>query len=133
MMRLSTFVIFFLLVGFFFLAMPQNSYAGIAFTPLGCCVDNNGDCLGCGPSENCAISQGECEGGFGGNFSQGEICFDTQLSSCADPGVDVGCCIITRGECQGGTTLAQCNNQEGAGWILGQGCSQQLPCLMSEP
>lgn len=128
MMRVSTFVISFLLLGFLFLALPQNSHSGFNLGPLGCCVDNNNVCLGCGPSENCAISQAQCDGVLGGNFSQGEICFETMLSSCADPGGDTGCCILARGNCEGGIDIAECTSQNGTGWIIAQSCSELVQC-----
>ena len=127
MMRISAFVVSFLLFGLLFTALPQNSYAGIGMTTLGCCFDNNNECLSCGIFESCAVEESQCDT-VNGNFSEGLVCFETQLSACADPGTDAGCCILARGECEGGISLNQCSNSGGAGWLLDQDCNEIVQC-----
>ena len=64
--RISLFVATFLIIGFFFLALPEKGYSGNTF---GCCVD--GDlCVGCG-SGACATSEGFCFDNGGTLMDQG--------------------------------------------------------------
>ena len=72
-----------LVFGFFFLVLPQNIYAGTDMTALGCCVDNNNVCLGCGEFENCSIPGSQCEL-INGNFTEGQACFEN-LTNWAAP------------------------------------------------
>ena len=126
-MRVSAFVVSFLLIGFFLMAVPQNSYAGVDPTALGCCVDNNGTCLTCGGLDDCAVQESQCDA-VNGNFTEGQICFETMLDGCAGPDNVPGCCIINRGVCQGGIDINECTIAGGLTWVFDQSCSEQLQC-----
>ena len=44
----SLFVAVFLIVGFFFLALPEKGFSGVAMPPTGCCIDPDDDCVNFG-------------------------------------------------------------------------------------
>ena len=76
--RISLFVATFLIIGFFFLALPEKGFTGFTF---GCCID--GDlCVGCGES-SCATSEGFCFDQGGTLMDQGGVCRDKGGAICA--------------------------------------------------
>ena len=124
----SAVVVSLLLLGLLSLAFPHDSYGGIAMSPLGCCVDNDGVCLGCGESESCAITEDQCNILVDGNFTEGEACFEEQADGCGGPDALPGCCVIARGQCIGGINLPECNNADGIEWITETSCDELLQC-----
>lgn len=46
--KFSLFVAVFLIVGFFFMAVPEKGFAGIAAPSTGCCITPIGDCVNFG-------------------------------------------------------------------------------------
>ena len=43
--KFSLFIAVFLIVGFFFLAVPEKGFAGLAVPAIGCCIAPDGDCI----------------------------------------------------------------------------------------
>jgi len=122
--RFSLFVTTFLIIGFFFLALPEKGYSGIR--PLGCCEDIADNCIGCGSLE-CAIQFSECEGiPVSGGFSPGEACFDNDKCSTPKEG-DFGCCVISAGSCNENQEFEDCDGV-GIAWFFDANCSEVPEC-----
>lgn len=89
--QISLFVVTFLVVGLFFLVLPEKGFSGIG-TGLGCCVDSSNICIGCGSLE-CAINGSECIAAGGVNSNQLQICLKENadiVSECSN----LPCCRL---------------------------------------
>ncbi len=74
--RFSLFVAAFVIIGFFFLALPEKGYSGIPID-FGCCrTQNLQNCIGC--ESGCAITENFCDDIEGEFFvsQKGRICVD---------------------------------------------------------
>jgi len=121
--RISLFVSTFLIISFFFLALPENGYSGMPIN-VGCCIGAD-ECLGCGSSD-CAITRNECDDIINTALWVPDfVCI--QGVGCQDLPEELGCCVISEGECQNEQTIEQCNG-EGAAWFLQTDCSELLQC-----
>jgi len=75
--RISLFVATFLIIGFFFLALPENTFSGTGMTPNGpegCCAVVSQGCENLANMDICDLG--------GGDFFPGEECID---GSCVSP------------------------------------------------
>jgi len=124
--RISLFVATFLIIGFFFLALPEKGYSGTnGLSQLGCCVDNVEICIGCG-SLGCAINESECGEIGGEGLSRGDVCFNNGF--CLPPkDDDLGCCVISAGTCNGGELFVDCD-AVGIAWFFDTDCSEVPQC-----
>lgn len=133
--QISIFIATFLIIGFFFLALPQNSVAGGDFM-LGCCRtvdqpagDPGGVCVGC-PDSSCFTSESFCES-EGGFFIVEPICFEGEGGAiCGGAVVADGCCVTEQGICVDDQTPQECNNNIAGGeiWVSQTSCSQVPQC-----
>ena len=81
--RISLFLVTFLIIGFFFLALPEKGFSGTGMTPIGCCqftkpiecnnLFTEGEVLECGIEE--------------GTILLGEVCMDD--TECSSPATNV--------------------------------------------
>ncbi len=95
--QLSIFVASFLIIGFFFLALPEKGL-GNGENLLGCCEDIANNCIGCGSLE-CAINGSECIAAGGVNSNQLQICLKENadiVSECSNP----PCCRLLCNFCR---------------------------------
>jgi len=127
--RFSLFLATFLIVGFFFLALPENGYSGLG--PLGCCIDDGLNCIGCGLQEDsldCAITQNNCPLG-GTDFETGEVCLTIPGGDdrCDVDNSGLGCCVLSEDNCEEGQTIGACNG-DGIAWFRGVECSEVPQC-----
>lgn len=127
MKNISSFVIAFLIIGFFYLAMPEKGWGG---TPaLGCCISAEKNCIGCDGDLDCAIRGFDCPLQPEASFSSGEACLtfagDDECKS-LDDGM-LGCCAISAGNCNDGESLGDCE-REGDAWFLETDCSEVPEC-----
>jgi len=126
MKSISTFIIAFLIVGFFFLALPEKGFSGVN---LGCCITEipGGECLGCGLLEDCAISEGDCPADA--LFFNGEACLTNGIEECKNlEGTELGCCVITAGNCNDNQLIGACDEGEGIAWFIDTDCSEVPQC-----
>ena len=127
--QVSLFVATFLIISFFFLALPEKGL-GNGENPLGCCFIPDVICTGCG-SQNCSILLSECTALSSKNqLAAGEACVGTM---CMDPVGDQGCCVISAGNCIENQTLALsggCDAEGGRAWFLRTACSEVPQCTL---
>lgn len=132
--RISIFIIAFLVLGFFFVTMPENGISGMAFD-LGCCrtesappLEPGGECIAC-EGFNCYTSESFCasEGGF---YTDGFICSEQDDSRCLATVVQDGCCVTEQGICVDDQTALECSNNIAGGeiWVSAQSCSSVPQC-----
>jgi len=120
--KFSLFVATFLVIGFFFLALPEKGYS--QRNDLGCCETSETTCTGCG-SLNCAIRINDCDGGFG--FASGQVCMGGGL--CIEDASGLGCCVISEGNCIDGPGFEECDlDFESLAWFQGAQCSEVPEC-----
>jgi hypothetical protein len=129
--RISLFVASFLIIGFFFLALPEEGISGTnGITSLGCCLhDPSGLCVGCELAD-CAIAEDGCQA-TGDVYIEGNICVDGTPVECVDPFDDPGCCVISAGNCIENQTLTLgvgCDGEGGTAWFLRTDCSEVPEC-----
>ena len=132
--RFSLFVATFLIIGFFFLALPEEGYSGLPTSPGGppCCdVIEQGTCVGGDPNAmtacgSQACSEGEC------SFLKNEICVEGGQGSgrCEQP---TGCCQLFApdgpDECFGTNDIPECEAKKGE-FIPGGVCSTNgIECI----
>ncbi len=118
---ISLFVATFLIIGFFFLALPEKGYSGI--NPLTCCL--GAACLGCGSLGDCAIGENECMA-IGGETNMGKACFGD--GNCLAPkDDDLGCCVISAGNCNDGELFVDCDGV-GIALFFDTDCSEIPQC-----
>ena len=133
--RLSLFIAAFLIVGFFFLALPEKGYSGGAFFDFGCCttLEDGGDCVGC--ESGCATSEAFCNE-IGGNFDlspMSQICEDSPPDQDADCIFKVvttpGCCLTDSDDCIE-SSFVDCFDDVVVGeiWFDGVSCSEVPQC-----
>jgi hypothetical protein len=128
--QISLFVATFLIIGFFFLALPQNGYSGVNPLSLGCCLDIEPDpaiCIGCGGLDDCAIRKADCpETDVFINFTEKKVCFNN--GNCLPPKIDdLGCCVLSQGNCNEGFEFVECD-QFGVAWFFDTDCSEIPEC-----
>jgi len=76
--RFSLFIATFLIIGFFFLALPENGYSGLAMTPIGCCqLEGGGGCADAEDGIRCTA----------GAFFPDQICNDA-TGQCIQPAIN---------------------------------------------
>ncbi len=100
----------FLIVGFFFLALPDEGRSGVPFS-LGCCVSSTpSECLGCpDTASNCSIPQAQCLNMPGEQFfAGGQVCIDSPEGGLCVTPEDTGCCVIAPGNCTDDTAVSAC-------------------------
>ncbi len=125
--QISLFVATFLIVGLFFLALPEKGYSGVP-TDLGCCDNPSNGCLGCGGLD-CAITENVCVG-LSGAWAINEFCNTSDNDTCKTAFGAPGCCVIS---------LGNCNEQqmfdgdggcvgEGIAWFFETNCSEVPEC-----
>jgi len=123
MKSVSTFVIAFLIIGFFFLALPEKGYS-----QLGCCVDNN-LCVGC--EIDCSTSEPFCTS-KGGAFEEGGVCVNPGGGEICGGFLEnpTGCCVTEQGNCFDDETFNQCNINIAGGeiWLPGRSCFEVPEC-----
>jgi len=123
--RISLFVATFLIIGFFFLALPEKGFTGFTF---GCCIDpdaSGGICVGCG--SGCATSEGFCLDNGGILMDDGGVCRLKTGAQCDSTPEDTGCCLISEGNCNDGQEVGSCDG-EGIVWFEGDSCSNVPQC-----
>jgi len=132
--QISIFVATFLIVGLFFLALPEKGYSGVP-TDLGCCLDIEPEpaiCIGCEGLDDCAIRRVDCpETDVFINFTEKEVCFNN--GNCLPPkDDDLGCCVISAGNCNGGELFVDCDGV-GIAWFFDTDCSEIPECVVITP
>ena len=123
--QISLFLATFLIVGLFFLALPDEGSAGMNF--LVCCTteQGGGNCLGCGESGiPCAIELDSCSG----FFTEG-VCDQDGIGDPCGPATGEGCCVLSAGNCRAGLeTISRCEDNDGIAWFQGADCSAVPQC-----
>ena len=123
--RFSLFIATFLIIGFFFLALPDKGYSGV--NTLGCCNPGGDTCTGCELGD-CAIREAECFDELDGiSFTTGDVC-DLSINSCTDNFEGPGCCVISAGNCNNNQLIGACDEGEGMAWFLDTDCSEVPQC-----
>ena len=126
--RISLFIATFLIIGFFFLALPIESHSGLGTMP-GCCINTNSNsCVGC--ESGCSTTPEFCADNGGTDFLDGEFCVTGgpgALCSVFPPSV-TGCCIRTSGVCDDDATFNDCFDNGGDAWDVNQVCSELPEC-----
>jgi len=138
--RFSLFLATILIIGFFFLALPEKGYSGVGVT-FGCCFDSKNNtmpCVGCFDRLPCASSKGFCQeqGGVlaevSGEDEQGFVCNVKCVGMVCDPvcGLEdiAGCCVISEGVCNGGQKVGACDAVGGAIFFPDADCSEVPEC-----
>jgi len=121
--RLSLFVATFLIISFFFLALPEKGYSGInGNSQLGCCIER-GVCIGCG-SLDCTLDLNECLAMGGDNSALNQVCQTN--GGCAEP-AGLGCCVLSEGNCNENQEFVDCDG-EGIAWFFKTDCSEFPEC-----
>ena len=134
--QISIFIATFLIIGFFFLALPEKGFAGMDFM-LGCCRtvdqpanDPGGVCVGC-QDAGCFTSESFCES-EGGFFIEGPICFEEggEGARCGDSLITDGCCVTEQGVCFDDETAQECSGNIAGGeiWVSQTSCSEVPQC-----
>jgi len=128
--RFSLFVATFLIVGLFFVALPEKGYSGVDPLPLGCCQAGGDTCIVCELGD-CAIREAECLAIGGLEIDPTQIC-DLNMVSCTFPQNNaLGCCVITAGKCNEDQQLrgnGGCEGDSGIAWFLDTECSEIPQC-----
>lgn len=99
MKTVSIFLIVFLVIGFLFLALPKNGYAGVAFQLPGCCQFLDGlQPDGCSPIVN-EMQITQCTN-LGGELHSGSSCVVNpgQLGTCSSLGFNMKSSVPTLSE-----------------------------------
>jgi hypothetical protein len=123
--QISLFAATFFIIGFFFLTLPEKGLGG---TPLlGCCKDAAG-CIGCGTLEVCAIRGFDCPGQPVTDFFPGEMCNTSGVDDCKTPDQNLGCCVISAGNCNDGEEIVDCDGLQGIAWFEVDNCSEVPQC-----
>lgn len=120
--KFSLFLAAFLIVGMFFLALPEEGLA-----QGGCCrTPDNLSCLGC--DSDCAATESFCEA-QGGIFIGGqEACVDP-FGDCGSAPDTTGCCLIVEGVCGETRTFDECfQGDVGQFWVADEACSEVPEC-----
>ena len=123
--RISIFLVTFLIIGFFFIALPEKGNAGLS---LGCCLsppNGTSSCIGCGGLD-CAIRFDLCEVPPN-NFQPGDTCINTNNGAeCGGVFGATGCCINLGGNClEERLEIGECaSGDEALAWFLGTDCSE---------
>ena len=123
--RISLFLATFLIISFFFLALPEKGFSGV--NPLGCCLGVIG-CIGCGSLENCAIRESDCPEGADFTSSDiGEACLTNGVDACKTlSDVELfGCCVNSAGNCNGEVEINDCSGEV---WFFEANCSEVPEC-----
>lgn len=71
--RISIFLAIFLIVGFFFLSIPEKGYSGVLMLP-GCCIGPNGDCVNFGEGSVACQIDSIVDDGICSREGEGGIC-----------------------------------------------------------
>ena len=124
--RFSLFIATFLIIGFFFIAMPEEGYSGIDPTSFGCCGTPGDSCIVCELGD-CAIRGDECNNIGGAFMLQGSVC-DSNIVSCTDNFEGPGCCVLSAGNCNNNQSIGACDEGEGLAWFLGIDCAEIPQC-----
>ncbi len=134
--RFSLFAATFLIIGLFFLALPEKGFSGTSSATFGtCCIDlSDGECITC-EFFACAYSKSFCEQELGGDFESGAggVCVDDDKGPrCGDGDPEVlGCCVIEEGNCEDGVIRGDCFDEQGEGadfWVFNESCSDVPEC-----
>jgi len=122
--RISIFVATLLIIGFFFLALPEKGFSGL-LSGLGCCLDS-GVCIGCGGLE-CALNNDECMAAGGNSGTDSFFCLAN--GNCSGPikSDDLGCCVLSEGNCNEDQEFQECDGV-GIEWVFKTECSEVARC-----
>ena len=128
--KISLFISTFLIISFFFLALPEEGYSGL--NPLGCCITPPGDeqiCIGCDDDLTCAIRENDCPSPEG-IFFTGSTCITISGGNddCEPNPTGPGCCVISAGNCNNNQLIGACDEDEGMAWFLDTDCSEVPQC-----
>ena len=127
--RFSLFLATFIIIGFFFLALPEKGFSGIGPTSLGCCLDVEFFCVGCEGA--CAITDEQCsaEGGsFNAKPNVSTFCHASGRR-CTAVQTGGGCCVLSEGNCtETQLELTECEIQQGIEWVFDTECSEVPQC-----
>jgi exosortase sorting signal-containing protein len=118
----------FLVFSFLLFALPE---IGISSVPQGCCINEATDsCVGC--VDGCATQEDFCIE-QGGTVAGEGICFDSPVGAiCGETASEVGCCVVSPGECVDNTDSRGCFDTElGITWNPGNICSQVAECTVT--
>jgi len=123
MKTISTFVIAFLIIGFFFVALPEEGISSIAD---GCCI-KDGACAGC--ESGCITTPDFCIDK--GSTGEEGVCFDEGLGPaiCGHTDEQEGCCVLGPVNCVEDIGVVDCFRvQMGDIWNPGDSCSEVPQC-----
>jgi len=127
----SIFIATFLIIGFFFLALPEKC---LSQSNLGCCqITADQTCTGCGELD-CAITSTECIEVLSGVLNPDGVCVDGS-QPCQDTTGILGCCVLPEGGCIENQELfgsPSCEDENGIAWFL-QDCSEVPECPQFVP
>jgi hypothetical protein len=127
--RISLFLVAFLIIGSFFLAIPEKGYSSVLY---GCCILDT-ECLGC--ESGCATSESFCT--ESGSTAVEGICFNDGGGAICDNSSDLesefGCCTTGPLNCEDDIGWRNCvgdsePNFEGIIWTPGVSCSEVPLC-----
>ena len=122
MRSITIFTITLFIFSIFLFGLPEQSVAGVALGPLGCC-SLSGGCTGCQPLETCAIREENCDGVV---FAPGDVCVGE--FACTSPGDFDGCCVLTEGLCMDDESYGECDSAESLAWFENESCSDVPQC-----
>ena len=126
--QISLFIVSFLVVGFFYLSLPQKGLA-----QGGCCrTPDNAFCLGC--DKDCAATENYCEEHGGLFIGATEACV-SEFGDCGSlPEATTGCCLKTQSACAENLTFDQCfSENNGQFWNANEACSEVPECQEARP
>ena len=134
--RISLFVVTFLIIGFFFLALPEKGFSGAGFS-LGCCrtldvppEQDGGECVACGEDISCFTSPSFCSSEMG-FFIEDRVCLEESDGALCPraTGSAEGCCVTEQGICVD-QTIEDCNNNIAGAeiWLGLTSCSEVPQC-----
>jgi len=108
--RVSLFIATFLIIGSFFLALPEKGYSGFDPLVLGCCrPDSMDSCIGC--ESGCAITAMACGADIDVPFTPGNYCEAVDGGAECNLARDDGCCVTLQGECRD-ETISSCQSDQ---------------------
>ena len=130
--QFSIFLLTFLVVGLFSLALTVIEASALAL-PAGCCrTSDDAFCLGC--VSGCSATESYCEAQGGIFIGSEQACVDPFGDCGSVPEDSRGCCLRADNLCSEDRTFDECfQAEEGQFWVADESCSFVSDCQEARP